>query len=161
MNARGEREALADLLTGITDTIVAIGEDKILIGDLPSNAVEMATFDMTQRAGSRSLIKSAEQMQNLIARSLRAILLLEQIDPQGWSPRAIADRAESLGLLASSDEWSDFVRLRNRLTHDYPTEHPKRFATLTEVWLATDRLIDLARGVLAYADGKLGVAPRG
>ncbi len=161
MSQEPERETLVELLIGMADIAAGNREAKILVGGLPDTPQAFAAFDIGQRAASRSLIKTFELLQNLVAKAVRVILLLEQIELTGWSPRAMADRAETLGLIESGDAWSDLVKLRNKLAHEYPVRRLEQFATLTEAWSASDRLLTVADGIAIYAKTHLGLEPNG
>ncbi|MGK2911468.1 MAG: hypothetical protein ACSLE1_16950 [Sphingobium sp.] len=105
MSETAEQEAFRDLLLAIDDVLAGVSEAKQLMGDLPADPAAFAALDLIQRTAARALLKCVEQVQDLLARALRTLLILEQVEVAGLSPRAIADRAETLGILDSSDRW--------------------------------------------------------
>lgn len=136
-----ERQALADMLQAIDDVSIGMSEAKEMMHPLPDSVQQMADRTMPQRIASRALLKSVEQLQDLIARALRMILILEEEDLTGLSARAIADRAESIGLIGSSDRWSALVKLRNQLVHEYPLPKNQQLARLQDAWAACGALL--------------------
>lgn len=120
MSETAEQEAFRDLQLAIDDVLAGVSEAKQLMGDLPADPAAFASLGLIQRTAARALLKCVEQVQDLLARALRMLSILEQVEVAGLSPRAIADRAETLGILDSSDRWSALVRLRNQLVHEYP-----------------------------------------
>jgi hypothetical protein len=128
-----------------------------LVGELPADPPAFTQLDVIQRTATRALLKGVEQAQDLLARTLRLILIVEQIDVTGLSPRAIADRAETLGVLDSSDRWSALVRLRNQLVHEYPLPRLQQYSRFCDAWTAADDLRSIATIVRHYATHNLKV----
>lgn len=157
MTETPERKALGDLLLAAQDVLSGMSEARTALGMVPSGPDDFVAMPLLQRLASRALLKCVEQLQDLLARSLRATLILEQIDPAGLSPRAIADRAEALGILPDSDRWSQLVRLRNQLVHEYPLPRLQQFARFVDAWDATDDLTSIAASVARHAEHSLNV----
>ena len=131
-----ELQSLRDLLEAINDVSVGVGEARDLMGDVPASIEEMRNFSVIQRTASRAFLKGIEQLQDLLARAIRLVLILEQEDITGLSARALADRAESIGLIGSSDSWSALVKLRNQLVHEYPLSKAQQLRRLRDAWSA-------------------------
>lgn len=152
-----EQDAFFDLLVAIEDVLAGVSEAKQLMGDLPADPAAFAQLDVVQRTAARALLKCVEQLQDLLARSLRTLLILEQVEVAGLSPRAIADRAETLGILESSDVWSALVRLRNQLVHEYPLPRLQQYARLSDAWFGAEDLRSIAASITHYAKHSLNL----
>jgi len=147
---KADVEVLQSLLAAMTEVRGAIGDARALLGDLPQSAEHYGAMDAPRRVAALALLKSVEQLEDLVARTLRAALVYEQLDLTGLLPRAIADQAEKSGMIPSSDRWSDLVRLRNRLVHEYPLPRAQQLARLVLTWHAADDLIAISEGLVAY-----------
>lgn len=150
MTGLAERETLADYLQAIREAAIGADEAIAALGRLPDMADGLARFDAGRRLASRALLKSIEQMQDLLARAVRVVLILEQVDLTGLSPRAIADAAEKLGMIPDGDEWAALVRLRNELVHEYPLSPDQRLARLRDAWRATTGLRHVQASLETY-----------
>lgn len=95
-------------------------EAKGLLGALPSDAAAFAALDLIERTAARALLKAVEQQQDVLARLFRTILIAEAVDVGPMTARDVANAMEKLGGLDDAYVWSDLVKLRNRLAHEYP-----------------------------------------
>ena len=95
-------------------------------------------------------LKTVEQLEEQVARLFRTILLLNAVDVGGLFARDIADRMEALGIIDDAARWTEMVKLRNRLVHDYPLSREARFARLQEVIAAVSYLDGTAAATLTY-----------
>jgi len=155
---REEREALAIQLSAIADVGRGTEEALSLMGHVPDEPTGLARMSVIERTAARALLKSIEQMQDLLARTLRLLLILEEEDLTGMSARGIADRAESLGIIPSTDEWSALVRLRNRLVHEYPASPEVQLARLRDAVAAAAALNTIHLAILAFSEQRKGSA---
>jgi len=155
---REERETLMLQLAAVADVGRGTDEALSLMGQVPNEPAGLSQMSIIQRTAARALLKSVEQMQDLLARTLRLLLILEEEDMTGMSARAIADRAESLGMIPSTDEWSALVRLRNRLVHEYPASAHVQLARLRDAVAAAGALHTIHLAILAFADQRKGSA---
>ena len=150
MTAQADQAALGELLQALDEVVVGFDEAFAVLGERPGSPEALQGYGASERLAARSLLKSVEQMQDLLSRSIRATLVIEQVDLTGLSPRAWADRAETIGALPSSDEWSALVRLRNELVHEYPLSPAQRLQRLSDAWNAADALRDVHRQLRDY-----------
>lgn len=150
MTLEADRDALAELLQALDEVAAGFDEAFAVLGGVPDDAEALQRFQASERLAARSLLKSVEQMQDLLGRTIRATLVIEQVDLAGLSPRAWADRAESIGALPSSDEWSALVRLRNELVHEYPLSPAQRLLRLSDAWTSVAALRGVHRQLRAY-----------
>lgn len=150
MKIGAEREALAELFQALDEVAAGFSDAFDVLVELPTDPDALRYYDAGKRLAARSLLKSVEQMQDLLGRAIRAILVLEQVDLAGLSPRAWADRAEGIGALPSSEEWSALVRLRNELVHEYPLSPAQRLLRLTDAWNAAAALQHVHRQLCNY-----------
>lgn len=144
------RAALADHVRAVTEVSRGIVEALEMLGAAIPDATAFGAYTATQRVASRALVKGVEQLQDLIARMMRLVLTLEDEDIVGLSARAIADRAETIGLIASSDAWSALVKLRNRLAHEYPLSESERHARFRDAWTAVASLRGVAADIESF-----------
>jgi uncharacterized protein YutE (UPF0331/DUF86 family) len=149
-----EQEVLASLFAALRDVSLGSAEALEVLGTLSDRPEDLEQLSALQRLAARALLKCVEQMQDLLARSLRLILMLEQEDLEGMSARAIADRAESLGVIDSSDAWSALVRLRNRLAHEYPLGRAVQLTRLRDAVSACGDLNHIVASVSHYANSR-------
>lgn len=150
MTLDAERVALAELLQALDEVADGFDEAFAVLGELPGSPAELQAYRASERLAARSLLKSVEQMQDLLGRAIRATLVIEQVDLAGLSPRAWADRAETIGALPSSAEWSALVRLRNELVHEYPLSPAQRLQRLSDAWNAVAVLRRVDRQLRDY-----------
>ena len=153
---REEQEALTLQLAAIADVGRGTDEALSLMGGVPHEPAGLLRMSVIERTAARALLKSVEQMQDLLARTLRLLLILEQEDLTGMSARAIADRAESLGMIPSTDEWSALVRLRNRLVHEYPASPHVQLARLRDAVAAAEAQHIVHLAIPAFAEQRKG-----
>ena len=101
---------------------VADGADEALhlIGPMPADVAAFASLNVVQRTAARALLKSVEQQEDVLARLFRTFLSAEAIDIVPMTARDVANTMEKLGGLDDAYVWSDLVKLRNRLAHEYP-----------------------------------------
>lgn len=101
---------------------LADGADEALslMGALPDNAAAFASLGLIQRTAARALLKAVEQQQDVLARLFRTVLIAEAVDVVPMTARDVANVMEKLGGLNNAYIWSDLVKLRNRLPHEYP-----------------------------------------
>jgi hypothetical protein len=152
MMPSAERATLQDILTAVDEVLTGAEEAKQLLGAVPETPDAFSRLDLVQWTAGRALLKCVEQVQDLLGKALRLVLTLEQVDVVGWSPRAIADRAETLSIINSSERWSALARLRNQLVHEYPLPRLQQYARFCEAWTAADDLRGIARDITRYAE---------
>lgn len=101
---------------------VADGADEALtlLGPLPDDAAAFASLDVVQRTAARALLKAVEQQEDVLARLFRTFLSAEAFDTVPMTARDVANIMEKLGGIDDAYVWSDLVKLRNRLAHEYP-----------------------------------------
>lgn len=152
-------EALLALLAAMRDVRSAIADAREQLNDPGASAHVYAAMDTPRRLARLALLKSVEQLEDLIARTLRAALVYEQLDLTGLLPRAIADQAEKAGMIPSSDRWSDLVRLGNRRVHEYPLPVAQQWNRLVVAWHAAEELVVISEQLVGYLK-KLNIEER-
>ena len=113
---------------------VADGADEalVLLGALPNDVVMFASLNLIQRTAARALMKTVEQQEDLLARLFRTFLAAEAFDTVPMTARDVANTMEKLGGLEDAYIWSDLVKLRNRLTHEYPVSSTAQLERVLE-----------------------------
>lgn len=139
------------------DRIVA-GVDELrpfLAPVLPVSGNDLSALPVIERIASIALLKRYEQLQDMLARLLRAYLTWELEDVRAMSRRDQANQAEKFGMVADADDWMEAAELRNRLVHEYPVEEAEQVDRVNECWVGVHRL------VRSYADLKARMNDRG
>jgi uncharacterized protein YutE (UPF0331/DUF86 family) len=143
MSKDAAHETLLDYRAAIDAVCTGLGEANNALAGRPINFDYFAKFAESERIASRALLKAFEQLQDLISKLIRLILVLEDEDLSGLSARGIAELAEKIGLVGNAARWSNLVRLRNRLVHEYPLTQEQQFNRFHEVWTAQYQLLGM------------------
>ena len=98
-----------------------------------------------------AFIKRFEQFEDLLGRTLKAISkIMEHGKIERLTSRDVAHRAWALGILTDERSWSDAVRSRNALAHEYPLDPAKRAAQLNNAWNARETLTTTWASILKF-----------
>lgn len=125
--------AAGAISTGANDAIA-------LMGATPQDVAAFLSFGPVERTAARALLKAVEQMQDIIARLFRAILVAEAVDIVPLTARDIANLMEKLGAIDDAYAWSELTKLRNRLAHEYPVSATSQLERVNEALDAVPRL---------------------
>ena len=128
----GEQEVATAIGRRLEALLIALDEDEAALGSMPADLAAFRSMPASKRVASRALLKTVEQLQDQLARLFRLLPRLTLADTVGWYAQDHANYAEKLGILADGLGWSDIVRLRNRLVHDYPLEPAAQFDALVD-----------------------------
>lgn len=150
MIAAPEQAILTALVAASEAVEVGLAEAMELLGDMPSDADAFARLDKVQRTAAAALLKRVEQQQDIIARLFRTALIADGADISGMTSRDIANRMEKLGALADARGWSDIVRLRNRLVHEYPVAAGEQFDRVRAAAAAAPSLAIVRADLIAF-----------
>lgn len=131
MSLPPERAILEALLEAVERVSTGFDEARELLEPVPVSPAEFEKLDKVQRIAAAALLKRFEQLQDLLARLLRTALLADGADISAMTARDIANRMEKLGALPDAAQWSQVVRLRNRLAHEYPVSRLEQFNRLS------------------------------
>lgn len=140
-----ERILIRKLVTAAAALADGADEALHLIGALPKDVLGFTALDLIQRTAARALLKAVEQQQDVLARLFRSFLIAEAIDVVALTARDVANMMEKFGGLGDAHIWSDMVKLRNRLAHEYPVSPT---AQLDRVREAADA-VPVLRSILA------------
>lgn len=89
-----------------------------------------------------SFLKRFEQYADTLNRTLKTIAQFMELGRiERMTARDIANRADKLGLV-NADLWSDAVRTRNALAHEYPLRPDKQAEQINAAWAARIILFD-------------------
>lgn len=135
----------AALLTGVDEVLVD------LVALTPFTVERFQSATRHQRVASVALLKRMEQVQDVLARLLRALAAWQGRDAAALTMRDLGNLAEQLGAVAHAEEWMALVRLRNRLVHEYPLEEAEQVARVDACWIMTGVARDMTRRLRAYA----------
>ena len=145
-----EFQALRDLNAAIDEVTQGIGEASDVIGQRPTTEAELELRTPSERIAARAFLKGIEQLQDLLAKVVRLVLIIEQEDLTGLSARGLADKAEAVGLIGDSSRWSALVRLRNQLVHEYPLSKAQRLVRMQDAWDAMAALFAITSTMTDY-----------
>ena len=98
-----------------------------------------------------AFIKRFGQFEDLLGRTLKAISkIMEHGKIERLTSRDVAHRAWALGIIADEKTWSDAVRTRNALAHEYPLDPTKRADQLNNAWNARETLTTTWAAILEF-----------
>ena len=118
---------------------------------LPVTALGIDRLDPGDETAVLGFIKRFEQFEDLLGRILKAISkIMEHGRIERLTSRDVARRAWALGILADEKTWSDAVRTRNALAHDYPLDPAKRAEQVNNAWNARDTLTTTWASILEF-----------
>lgn len=120
---------------------------------LPYQGSDLEQLGVIERTASVAFLKRFEQLQDVVGRTARAIVLWEG-SPSDLTQRDIADWLEKRAVVDEAQQWMVAVRLRNRLVHEYPIEEAEQVRRLNETWSLMPLLQDAALRLGDYARGK-------
>lgn len=148
----GESEILSAILARLDALMLACDEDQEALGSVPNDLAGFLAMPRGRRVASRALLKTVEQMQDQLARLFRLLPKLRAVDTMGWYSQDYANFAEKQGILDDGLGWSDIVRLRNRLVHDYPLTAQAQLDALVQANAIVPTLRTAALGARIFAD---------
>ncbi len=149
-----EAALIVKLMQAIDAVLKGADSAARIMGPVPDSIADFVALDDVRSTGARALLKAVEQAQDLLARLFRTYLLAEQIDIADLTARDIANRMEKYGMLADADTWSGLVRLRNRLTHEYPVSPTAQRERVADALAAVPLLRTIRDGLLPTLHSK-------
>ena len=150
MTQSPERALLAALAVAADAVAMGLGEALELLGPQPRSVDEFGALDKIQRTAAAALLKRVEQQQDILARMFRTALIADGVDIVNMTARDVANRMEKVGALADASGWSDLVRLRNRLVHEYPVALAEQYDRVTSAIAAAPALDRIRRDLLDF-----------
>lgn len=150
MTISPERSILLALAHGSDAVETGLAEALELLGGVPQDAAAFAALDKVQRTAAAALLKRVEQQQDILARMFRTALIADGVDIAQMTARDIANRMEKVGALADARAWSDLVRLRNRLVHEYPVAPAEQFDRVASAAAAAPVLVRIRRDLVDF-----------
>jgi hypothetical protein len=149
-----EAALIVKLMQAIDAVLKGADSAARIMGPVPDSIADFVALDDVRSTGARALLKAVEQAQDLLARLFRTYLLAEQIDIADLTARDIANRMEKYGMLADANTWSGLVRLRNRLTHEYPVSPTAQRERVADALAAVPLLRTIRDGLLPTLHSK-------
>lgn len=140
MTGKPEQAILAALASAADAVAIGLDEALELLGPPPRSVDAFGKLDKVQRTAAAALLKRVEQLQDILARMFRTALISDGVDISGMTARDVANRMEKLGALTDARTWSDLVRLRNRLVHEYPVAIGEQFDRVASAIAAAPEL---------------------
>lgn len=150
MTSTPEQAILAALAAAAEAVAVGLDEALELLGGPPQSVESFGRLDKIQRTAAAALLKRVEQLQDILARMFRTALLADGVDISGMTARDVANRMEKVGGLADARAWSDLVRLRNRLAHEYPVAVAEQFDRVASAVAAAPALHRIRIDLLGF-----------
>jgi uncharacterized protein with HEPN domain len=145
-----ENAILVALVTASESVAIGLREAIQLMGPVPQTADAFLALGLVERTAATALLKRVEQQQDIVARLYRTALIADGVDVSGMTARDIANRMEKLGALADVRVWSDLVRLRNRLAHEYPVAITEQFDRVVSAAAAISALDTIRGDLIAF-----------
>lgn len=121
---------------------------------IPATVAGLKGATRHQRIASVALLKRVEQLQDVLARLLRALAAWRGQDAAGLSLRDLGNLAAQLGGIDDAEEWMALVRLRNRLVHEYPLDEVEQAARVDACWAMAGKATLIAERLHLYAAGQ-------
>ncbi|MES2339400.1 MAG: hypothetical protein V4537_15005 [Pseudomonadota bacterium] len=146
----GEDDIVQAVLARLAALDAALTEDLDALEGLPASPQAIAEMTPARRVASRALLKTVEQLEDQLARLFRLIPKLLLVDTSRWYAQDHANYAEKLGIIEDAFAWTQIIKLRNRLVHDYPLDPAAQFALLTEAFHAVVPLRSAVEAARAY-----------
>jgi uncharacterized protein YutE (UPF0331/DUF86 family) len=140
VSAAPEAAILRKLMVAANAISVGANDAAALMGTPPTDVASFLAFGPVERTAARALLKAVEQMQDVIARLFRTVLLAEAIDIAPLTTRDIANLMEKFGAIDDARAWSELTKLRNRLAHEYPVSSTAQLERVTEALEAVPKL---------------------
>ncbi|TXG84738.1 MAG: hypothetical protein E6R12_03595 [Sphingomonadales bacterium] len=122
-----------------------------LVGLVPFTLVSFREAKRQQRVASVALLKRVEQSQDVLARLLRALAAWQGQDAATMTQRDLGNFAEKLNAVDSAEDWMAFVRLRNRLVHEYPLDEAEQVARVNACWAKVGFAAEMMERLRTYA----------
>lgn len=159
MSQSPEQAILRALLEAVERVSTGFEEARELLEPIPNSPGEFNRLNKVQRIATAALLKRFEQMQDLLARLMRTALLADGADISTLTARDIANRMEKLRALPDAARWSEAVRLRNRLAHEYPTSSAEQFDRLSSALDQIETLHAAHASVLTFLERQSLINP--
>ena len=148
----GEIDVLADVAARVGELVDSLDVALAMISPVPVDLASYSALPTNALIVIAGFLKTVEQLEEQTSRLFRTLLVAKAVDVNGFYARDIADRMEQLGILDDAVRWTDMVKLRNRLVHDYPLGREVRLARLHESVAAAPYLRATAGNVLKHLD---------
>lgn len=134
---------LDGLQRAIDQAVPLMPVDPITLGDMP---VEDENFILAH-------LKRYEQFEDALGRTIKTGTQMMALGkPQRLEPRDVANKAEGYGIIDDADCWSEAVRARNALIHEYPLRADKRASRINNAWEANATLMRVWTGLQRFIE---------
>lgn len=115
---------------------------------MPMSGVRLRSLDEDDDIDILALLKTFEQLEDTIGRTLKAIAIVMQLGKvERLTPRDVTARAVALGVLSDGKPWADAVRVRNELAHEYPLNPVRQAEQVNAAWEKSDALFWAAAAI--------------
>lgn len=120
---------------------------------LPIGTADLEAIPVADENNMLAYLKRFEQFEDALARTLKTIAQIMALGKiERLQPRDVANRAEAFGIVANADDWSEAVRTRNALAHEYPLRPDKRADQVNRAWHARTTLLATWAGILSFIE---------
>jgi len=122
-------------------------------GLMPMTADRMQSLSDDEHVDVLAFLKTYEQLEDTLGRTLKTIAMLMQLGKyERMMPRDVAYRAVALGILDDGKAWSDAVRVRNELAHEYPLRPDKQAEQVGKAWDKSATLFETANAIRNFVE---------
>ena len=152
MTGAEERQLLADYLATCERLADSFREVSAFAEPLlPMTADRINALEGRDGMFVLAFLKSFEQFEDALGRTLKTIAQLMALGKiERLTPRDVANKAEAFGIVDRADHWSEAVRTRNALAHEYPLRPDKRAEQLNRAWEARSILTATWAAIQAF-----------
>jgi hypothetical protein len=120
---------------------------------MPIDADRMRSLDAESDVGVLAFLKTYEQLEDTLGRTLKTIAMLMQLGKiERLSARDVAQRAAALGVIDDPKVWADAVRVRNELAHEYPLRPDKQAAQVNAAWAKSEVLFATRQSIDKFVE---------
>ena len=145
-----EHDILELLLRRLDSLRRSLADDLSWMGEVPETLAEFDSMESYRRSASKAVLKSFEQIEDQLARAFRLLPKLMLADTTRWYARDYGDFMEKLGVIDSAAKWSEIVRLRNELVHDYPLDPQIQFDRFKQAVASLPALQEAHRRLVSF-----------
>lgn len=120
---------------------------------MPIGAADMDGMASDDEDLILAYLKRYEQFEDALGRSIKTVAQIMALGKvERLHPRDVANKAEAYRIVESADVWSEAVRVRNALAHEYPLRPDKRAKQINDAWRSNEVLAAAWIGLQAFVE---------
>lgn len=120
---------------------------------MPVDAASVDAMGVDDEDLILAYLKRFEQFEDALGRTIKTVAQIMALGKvERLHPRDVANRAEGYRIVESAEAWSEAVRVRNALAHEYPLRPDKRAKQINDAWRSNDVLRAAWAGLQAFVE---------